>query len=96
MKRSQVHLSRIPCCRSFARRLSLETQNRVNSRPDLQSQGQTRSPITVDRSPRTHILVMQVTDTNACLGAPCLCSESSWILQLTIAFPAKALEVPYS
>ena len=51
--------------------------------------------ITIDTSAPTHILIMKVTDANACLGAPCLCSESSWILQSTIAFPAKALEVPY-
>ena len=74
----------------------LETRNRRNDRRDLREQRQPRTLITIDRSPRTHILIMQVTDTNACLGAPCLCLESSWIVQLSIAFPAKALEVPYS
>ena len=63
---------------------------RLNTWMNLRVHGETRILISIDTRPSTHILIMQVTDTNACLGAPRLCLESSWILQLTIAFPAKS------
>jgi len=90
------HRAHSPCGPSFPSCFGLGTRVRLNGRQEPRRQGQPRPLITIDRSPRTHILIIRVTDTNACLGAPCLCSESSWIVQLTIAFPAKALEVPYS